>query len=713
MVSVTRAGQRAPTVLWGLALLWTMLALGSPQVAAAASVSPLPESDYTTRSACSAPEPGHASCLALELVPRTTAARARVDPHTAESGAQPSLRTKAECLVAFPSACLTPQQLNSAYFPSEQPETTASKGQTIALVDAYNDPKALADLGVYDEQLGLPPIHACSGSEGGCFEQVNQSGAGELPFPRTEAVREAKEAVCVTTNAKETSLERTTREAACVELVEAEEWSVEISTDIELAHGVCQNCKILLVEANTSTFLDLEAAEETAVRLGATEISNSWGGPQEGSGKAFSHPGTVITAAAGDNGYLNWTQAGESKKEQEETGYFPGADYPAASPKVVAVGGTKLTMSDGVRESETVWNEDPDPEGTNQGAGGSGCAGESLTAQPWQQAVPDWAQVGCGSKRAVADVSADADPYTGVAIYDSVPNVHEEATGEVVNAPLEWWPIGGTSVASPIIASIFALAGGAHGVAYPAQTLYSHLDSPLLHDVTSGGNGHCDDDYLSCSGSMVPLSPLDCGEGVWICNATTGYDGPTGVGTPNGIGAFKAGESTVEEGGSKAKASEEEAKAKASESQGGGIAAGGGPGGGGSPFGSASGNSQGAPSGLEGTSGVAAKPAPLLSALRLTANALTALRHGSPHVGQLAFSFRLSRATTVRVMLAVQIGSAAHRRWRRLPAALAFAAIKGLNGRRLHGSRGLAPGLYRLTLTPAGGRARSIAIRIR
>src|ERR1019366_4606078 len=97
----------------------------------------------------------------------------------------------------------------------------------------------------------------------------------------------------------------------------------------------------------------------------------------------------------------------------------------------------------------------------------------------------------------------------------------------------------GTSVASPIIASMVALAGGAHAVAYPAQTLYSHLGSPLLHDVTSGGNGQCDAEYLSCSGSLSPLSPLDCGQGAWICNTTAGYDGPTGVGTPNGIGAFK------------------------------------------------------------------------------------------------------------------------------------------------------------------------------
>ncbi len=109
---------------------------------------------------------------------------------------------------------------------------------------------------------------------------------------------------------------------------------------------------------------------------------------------------------------------------------------------------------------------------------------------------------------------------------------------------LDWVPIGGTSVASPIIASMFALAGGAQGVEYPAKTLYSHLGSTLLHDVSTGGNGECDDDYLhGCTGSMKPPSPLDCGELALICNAAPGYDGPTGVGAPDGIGAFtKTGE---------------------------------------------------------------------------------------------------------------------------------------------------------------------------
>src|ERR1019366_9036193 len=115
----------------------------------------------------------------------------------------------------------------------------------------------------------------------------------------------------------------------------------------------------------------------------------------------------------------------------------------------------------------------------------------------------DWTTTGCGSNRAVADVSADADPLTGVAVYDSVPYPEEEEEeGKKVTRELNWVPIGGTSVASPIIASMFALAGGAHKVEYPAETLYSHIGPTSLYDVTAGGNGKCDGAYSTCSGSM-------------------------------------------------------------------------------------------------------------------------------------------------------------------------------------------------------------------
>jgi hypothetical protein len=423
---------------------------------------------------------------------------------------------------------LGPADLQRAYFPGEQPDAPASEPQTIALVDVYNDLEAEADLKVYDEEFSLPECTTTNG----CFEQVNQKGeAGNLPFPRSAAARRAKEALC-----EDSTAEPAVKEAACKEVEEAGSWAAEVSIDIEIAHAVCQNCHIALVEADEAELASLEAAENTAARarseggVGANEISNSWGGPEPPLDvEAFNHPGTVITAASLDDGYLNWARS----KTEESEGVTSGVDYPAASPHVVAVGGTSLTLN-GPGEAwgeETVWYRS-----------GGGCSPQ-FKAPKWQRSVSDWASVGCGtgteSMRAVADVSADANPYTGVAIYDSVPYVRKE-NGKRVTEVFYWTPIGGTSVASPIVAAMFALAGGSHGVEYPAQTLYSHLGSASLHDITEGSSGECDGEYSSgCSGSMDPLSLTDCGEGVLICNAAPGYDGPSGVGTPNGITAFR------------------------------------------------------------------------------------------------------------------------------------------------------------------------------
>ncbi len=340
---------RATAVL-GLPAVMACCSLPSATAAAASTVSPLPASDYTVRHVCAAPAPGYAGCLALELVPQTAAARAHTHPLGMTRSAPIVAAEAAESVFG-----LRPQDLHSAYFPGEVPDAPASEPQTIALVDAYDDPNAEADLKVYDKEFALGELPKCTtGEASNCFEKVNQNGKA-APLPSAEGE-------------------------------EAEGWALESATDIEVAHAVCQNCRIMLVEANSAEYTDLEAAENTAVTLGATEVSNSWGGgePPFDSG-AFQHSGTVITAAAGDNGYLNWTEAEEAK-----SGYFAGADYPASSPHVVAVGGTKLTLSGGARQSETVWN---DAEEAN-GAAGGGCS-ERFTAQPWQREVPDWASVGC------------------------------------------------------------------------------------------------------------------------------------------------------------------------------------------------------------------------------------------------------------------------------------------------------------------------------
>jgi hypothetical protein len=722
---------------------------------------------------CSAPLPGHASCLAYELAPQpgsapaarlSSSARAHLLARERANSAAlaPAGRASAPLARLAEGAALgtpdteppqepqpvTPADLHSAY---ELPDQSAegSPQQTIALVDAYNDPHAEADLATFDSHFGLPE---CTTADG-CFKQVNQDGeTANLPFPSSEAALAAQEAICKRSRTRdETRTEREERETACREVEEAVGWGVEISTDIEVAHSVCQNCQIRLVEAATAEYSDLEAAERTAARPvaeggeGASEISNSWGGEAPPSDStAFEHPGIVVTASAGDLGYLNWTEAETAAADKRS--YYSGADYPASSPHVVAVGGTKLTLTaGGARASETVWNEDPDPEGKNSGAGGGGCA-TSFKAPAWQSAVPDWPSVGCGtgseSKRAVADVAADGDPYSGVLVYDS---------GESKSYLLE---IGGTSVASPIIAATFALAGGAHEVRYPAATLYSHLGSSSLYDVTSGGNGQCDDVYTAgCSGSMEPLSSTDCGAGVLICNAAAGYDGPTGVGTPNGIAAFQPGSEAIQRAEEKRRAEEklreeeklraeaklreeeelrEEARAALEQDKETALGEATQPGADQQPAGSAPGttgsatagageNSQkaatggsgGAATGTGAKSSGSAAPTIRISNLALTANAIAAFRRGEAAISRVAFAFTLNAAAQLHATLTRQVRTDGRLRWVPEPDALPLAGHRGRNRFHLHGSAALAPGVYRLTLTPAHGRGRSLTFVLR
>ncbi len=400
---------------------------------------------------CGTPRPLAAACTAIRLVPAAGTRRGR---RRSAPGAG---------VAAKGSAYLTPQSLHAAY--SLPGETQFSATQTIAVIDAYDDPTAEADLGVYDARFGLP---ACT-SANGCFRKLNEQGqTGPLP-------------------------------------AENGEWATEVSIDVQMAHAICQNCHVLLVEADSEEFSDLGAAVNTAVKAGATEISNSYAGPEEPAlagvftelnASYYHHPGVVVTASSGDCGYLN-----EACLKQLAT-----ANFPADSPDVVAVGGTTLTDK---RETwnSTVWEE-----------GGSGCS-QIFAAPAWQSAVADFSASGCGAERSVADVAAVANPNTGVEIYDGTP---EGSSGE----PQGWGVWGGTSVASPIIAAEFALAGGSHGVAFPAATLYSHLgDGEDLFDVVSGGNGVCG--------------------GTIECQAAVGYDGPTGVGSPIGLGAFATAGSPV------------------------------------------------------------------------------------------------------------------------------------------------------------------------
>ncbi|MFI4984508.1 MAG: S8 family serine peptidase [Solirubrobacterales bacterium] len=619
-----------------------LLALaGGPSIAELQLASPaqaaLSPAAYAVSALCSTPSPGHAGCLGLRLVakapPAVPGTRALRHARPSPSGG----RSRAfEFTEPIPES-LTPGILLTAYGLSGSPPPASA--QTIGIVDAYDDPTAAADLEHYDSRFALP---ACTNGDG-CFRKVNQEGA-EAPLPPSNSKGEEPEAG----------------------------WAQEIATDIEVAHGVCQSCHILLVEANSNSYKDLFAAENTAARLGASEISNSWGGPEEGADSAaFNHPGVVITASSGDDGYRDWLAEPEAS--------FTA--YPASSPHVIAVGGTRLlTKPGGSWRSETVWNDGGESAGGVKegfGAGGGGCS-VLFAAPPWQQHVSNWSSVGCESNRAVADVSADADPYTGVAVYDST----EDSEGNK-----GWGVIGGTSVASPIIASVFALAGGAQGVEYPARTLYENaVNVPAsLHDVTSGSNGEClrpFDEETGASGCSVAEEAQSCAAG-GICLAGPGYDGPSGVGTPDGIGAFQP--SSPLSGG-----------------EGGGAP---------SPLPAAASSGVASP-GATPSAAAPPLPAPALSALTLTRSAIVALNRARPRVSRVSFAFTLNVAARVRVTLARRVRVRGRMQWKTVSPALMLLASPGRESRHLNGRGVLSSGRYKLTLTPTRGNVASIVFQI-
>jgi len=307
--------------------------------------------------------------------------------------------------------------------------SSGGAGQTVAIVDAYDNPTAESDLAAYRSYWGLPAVPS--------FKKVNQTGGSTAPKANSS-------------------------------------WAQEIALDLDMVSAICPSCNILLVEANSASSADLAAAVNTAASLGANAISNSYGATESSSdatyASSYDHPGVAITASTGDSGY--------------------GVQSPASYATVTAVGGTSLKKSSTASRgwTETAWS-----------GAGAGCSG--YVAKPvWQS------DTGC-SMRTVADVSAVADPYTGVAVY-----ITTHGRGS-------WLVFGGTSAASPIIAAMYALAGNTSsltGAEDGAYLPYAH--SSQLNDPTSGSDGSCG--------------------GTYLCSAGVGYDGPTGLGTPNGTGAF-------------------------------------------------------------------------------------------------------------------------------------------------------------------------------
>jgi N-acetylneuraminic acid mutarotase len=405
---------RPSVLLKALIVVMATLAVAVPTAAGAAAI---PQSKATSLSSirqhpthhvCAKPSrAGHMSCKAVVR-----------DDATGPKGVQPNLAP----------AGFGPTDLQSAYnLPS------GGAGQTVAIVDAFDNPTAESDLAVYRQQYGLPPCTTANG----CFTKIDQRGGTSYPAPD-------------------------------------DGWAGEMALDVDMVSAICPSCKILLVEADDNSSANLGTAVNQAVAQGAKYVSNSYGG-DAGSGDTqsddayYHHPGVAITASSGDYGY--------------------GVEYPAASPYVTAVGGTSLVKdTTSVRGwSEAAWN-----------GAGSGCSG--FETKPSFQT-----DSGC-SRRTVADVSAVADPNTGVAVYFG-----------------GWHIFGGTSVSAPIMASVYALAGEPAAGSMPNSAPYQHQHTSDLNDVTSGSNGSCNPAYL--------------------CTAGPGYDGPTGLGTPNGTGAFRTGPS--------------------------------------------------------------------------------------------------------------------------------------------------------------------------
>ena len=335
-----------------------------------------------------------------------------------------------------------PADLRAAYAIPEG----GGEGQTIALIDAYGYPEAEADLAHYRERYGLPPCtHA-----NGCFAKVNQTGE-EGSYPAAN-----------------------------------KGWEGESALDLDMASAACPHCHLLLVEAKSASFEELGAAVDTAVRLGASEVSNSYGIAEQECGAGgcvaldsyYEHPGVLISASAGDAGYDNVYEKDESPS------------FPASSPGVIAVGGTALKRAENGRGfSEAVWSEPSRSLGS-----GSGCS----SSQP----KPAWQHDAACPHRMDNDTAAVAACETPLSVY--------------VSAYGGWEDFCGTSAASPLFAGIEAHASAYARSLGGAQALYQEVGG--FFDVSVGSNGSC-----------TPPA-----EDAYFCTALVGYDGPTGLGAPDG-----------------------------------------------------------------------------------------------------------------------------------------------------------------------------------
>ncbi len=315
--------------------------------------------------------------------------------------------------------------------------------KVIAIVDAFDNPNAYSHLSTYrsSDSTLMPAMADCSSS-------LSKLTSG--PGPCFAKVNQTGGSSYPTADSG---------------------WATEIDLDLQAASAVCPDCSILLVEANSASFADLGTAVTFASTVGGVRaISNSYSSNGDAPGSSYpqwdnaAKKGIAVMASTGDGGY--------------------GVGFPATGTYVLGVGGTNVQVdATGVRSSETAWS-----------GSGSGCSSYN--------AAPSWQVISgspCGTRKAIADLSADADPNSGLQIYTTYNN----ATG--------WYIFGGTSLSSPLMGALYTMQGGyGPNTSYPTASQYAWT-AAKYYDVTSGSNGRCRTSVL--------------------CTAGPGWDGPTGLGS--------------------------------------------------------------------------------------------------------------------------------------------------------------------------------------
>lgn len=329
-------------------------------------------------------------------------------PQMSNWAARPPVHLKNAATTTYQNG-YSPAQLKQAYGINQL--SSLGQGQTIAIVDAYGSPTIQQDITTFDSQFGLPSANLQIAYPNG---QPHKTDGG---------------------------------------------WALETSLDVEWAHAIAPDAKILLVVAKSASTSNLVSAIDYATNHGAQVVSNSWGG-SEFSGESsydshFQHSGVVYVASSGDSG--------------------AGSEWPAASPYVLGTGGTTLSLaSNGAWGSETAWS-------------GSGGATSTYEARPTYQ--NNWTSV-VGSQRGIPDVAWDANPNTGVAVYDSTNDQGQSG----------WFEVGGTSVSSPCWSALIALADAGRTTPLTSQDAITQLYNlagttgstgytTYFHDITQGNNG--------------------------------------------------------------------------------------------------------------------------------------------------------------------------------------------------------------------------------